>query len=116
MDTEMRFKGASGGVLTALSAFCIEKMGMHAVLQIAQDPEDPIRNRTQLNRTRAELLAATGCRYSPASVCNGLGLVEAAPAPCVVIGKPTEIAAVRNARQLRPELDKKVGINLSFFC
>jgi coenzyme F420 hydrogenase subunit beta len=85
-------------------------------LHIAQDPEDPIRNRTRLSRTRGELLAATGSRYSPASVCNGLGLVEAAPKPCAIIGKPAEIAAVRNARKLRPELDDKVGVTLSFFC
>lgn len=115
-DPDIRFQGSSGGALTALSAYCLEKMGMYGTLQIAQDPEDPVRNRTRLSRSRAELLAATGSRYSPASVCNGLGLVEAAPAPCVVIGKPSEIAAVRNARRLRPELDKKVGVTLSFFC
>ena len=115
-DPEIRFKGASGGVLTAISAYCVEVLGMHGVLHIAQDPEDPIRNRTRLSRTREELLAATGSRYSPASVCNGLGLVEAAPAPCVVIGQPSEIAAVRNARKMRPDLDRNVGVTLSFFC
>ena len=115
-DPEIRFKGSSGGALTALSAYCLEVLGMHGVLHIAQDPDDAIRNRTRLSRTREELLVATGSRYSPASVGNGLGLVEAAPAPCAVIGKPSEIAAVRNARKLRPELDRKVGVTLSFFC
>jgi coenzyme F420 hydrogenase subunit beta len=116
VDPEIRFKGSSGGVLTAISSYCLEQLGMHGVLHIAQDPTDPVRNRTRLSRSRSELLAATGSRYSPASVCNGLSLVEAAPAPCVIIGKPAEIAAVRNAVKLRPELDRKVGITLSFFC
>lgn len=115
-DPEIRFQGSSGGVLTAIAAYCVEELGMHGVLHIAQDPDDPLRNRTRLSRSRGELLGATGSRYSPASVCNGLGLVEAAPAPCVVIGKPVEIAAVVNARRLRPELDAKVGLMLSFFC
>lgn len=115
-DAEIRFKGSSGGALTALAAYCLEGLGMHGVLHIAQDPADPIRNRTRLSRTRAELLAATGSRYSPASVCDGLGLVESAPGPCVIIGKPSEIAAVRNARRLRPGLDAKVGVTFSFFC
>jgi coenzyme F420 hydrogenase subunit beta len=115
-DEEIRFQGSSGGVLTAIGAYCIEVLGMHGVLHIAQDPDDPIRNRTRLSRTRAELLAATGSRYSPASVCNGLGLVEGSPAPCAIIGKPAEIAGVRNARKLRPELDRKVGVTMSFFC
>jgi len=115
-DPEIRFKGSSGGALTALAAYCVEQGGMHGVLHIAQHPEDPARNQTRLSRTRAELVAATGSRYSPASVCDSLEKVEAAPAPCVVIGKPGEMSAVRNARRLRPALDAKVGLTLSFFC
>jgi coenzyme F420 hydrogenase subunit beta len=115
-DEEIRFKGSSGGILTALAVYCVEQAGMHGVLHTGQDPVDPIRNRTRLSRTRSELLAVTGSRYSPASVCDGLGLVEAAPSPCVIIGRPSEIAAVRNAARLRPELDRNVGVILSFFC
>ncbi|MCE9614633.1 MAG: Coenzyme F420 hydrogenase/dehydrogenase, beta subunit C-terminal domain [Lentisphaerae bacterium] len=115
-DPGVRFQGSSGGALTAIGAYCLEVLGMHGVLHTAQDPADPIRNRTRLSRTKAELIAATGSRYSPASVCNGLGLVEDAPAPCVIIGKPSEIAAVRNACKMMPNLDRKVGVTLSFFC
>lgn len=115
-DPEIRFKGSSGGALTAISAYCLEIAGMHGVLQIAQHPDDPIRNSTRLSRTRAELMAATGSRYAPASVCDSLEEVEHAPAPCVVVGKPGEMAALCNARELRPTLDAKVGIALSFFC
>jgi coenzyme F420 hydrogenase subunit beta len=63
---EIRFKGASGGVLTAMSAYYVEKLGMHGVLHIAQNPDDSVRNRTHLSRSREDLLAATGSRYSPA--------------------------------------------------
>ena len=115
-DAEVRFKGSSGGVLTAIGAYCVEVLGMAGVLHIGQDVEDPIRNRTRLSRNREELLAASGSRYSPASVCNGLGLVEEADAPCAVMGKPSEISAVAKARRLRPRLDERIGVTLSFFC
>lgn len=115
-DPEIRNKGSSGGALTAIAAYCLERGGMSGVLQIAQDPQDPIRNRTGLSRTRGELLSATGSRYSPAAVCSGLGMVEQAPGSCVVVGKPSEIAALHRATQLSPELDAKVGLTLSFFC
>lgn len=115
-DAEVRFKGASGGVLTAIATYCMEKLGMHGVLHVAQDPEQPVFNRTRLSRSRSELVAAAGSRYSPASVCNGLRLVETAPAPCAIIGRPSEIAALQNARKLRAGLDQKVGVTLSFFC
>jgi coenzyme F420 hydrogenase subunit beta len=115
-DEEIRFKGSSGGVLTALSAYCVEKGGFHGVLHTGSAPEDPTRNRTRLSTSRAELLAAAGSRYAPASVCDGLDLVENAPEKCVVIGKPVDITGVRNAQKLRPALAEKVGLTLSFFC
>ena len=115
-DAEIRFKGSSGGVLTAIGAYCVEVLGMGGVLHIGQDADDPLRNRTRLSWSREELLAASGSRYSPASLCNGLGLVEQAEAPCAVMGKPAEIAAVAKARRLRPKLNERIGVTLSFFC
>jgi coenzyme F420 hydrogenase subunit beta len=115
-DPQIRFEGSSGGVLTALAAYCLERLGMSGVLHIGQDPENPLRNRTFFSRSRAELMHRTGSRYAPASVCDHLEWVETAPAPAVIIGRPVEIAAVRNAIRLRPLLGEKVGLMLSFFC
>jgi coenzyme F420 hydrogenase subunit beta len=115
-DPEIRRMGSSGGMLTALSLYCLEREGMHGVLHIAGDPADPIRNHTCLSRTRGELLAATGSRYAPASACDRLGVIETAPAPCVFIGQPSEVTALRKAEQLRPALRRNVGLSLSFFC
>jgi coenzyme F420 hydrogenase subunit beta len=115
-DSVIRFLGSSGGLITALCLYCLEIERMNGVLHTAGDPEVPWKNRTRLSRSRSELLAATGSRYSPASVCDGLGQVESAPAPCVVVGQPSEITGLRKAQQMRPELDKKVGLAISFFC
>ena len=53
---------------------------MHGVLHIAARPDVPWLNHTVLSTTRAELLAATGSRYAPASPCDRLELVERAQA------------------------------------
>jgi len=115
-DQNLRYKGSSGGVLTALAAYGIEKAGLHGVLHTGQDPNDPSRNSTRLSRSRSDLMAAMGSRYSPASVCNGLKLIENAPAACAFIGKPSEIAALRKSQAINPALDSKVGIAMTFFC
>lgn len=115
-DPEIRLAGSSGGLLTALSLYCLEREGMHGVLQIGMDPDDPMRNRTKLSRSRAELMENTGSRYAAASVCDGLGLVERSPTPCVVVGQPSEVTALRKAQKLRPKLAEKTGLALSFFC
>ncbi len=115
-DPEIRFAGSSGGAATALALFCVEKLGYYGVLHIAARPDVPYLNRTVLSRTRAELLAATGSRYAPASPCDGLQMIEEAPGPCVFIGKPCDVAAVEKARRLRPGLDAKVGLTIAIFC
>lgn len=115
-DAQIRWMGSSGGLLTALSLFCIEQAGMHGVLHIGADRQDPARNRTRLSRTRDDLLDATGSRYAPASACDSLDLIEGADGPCVFIGQPSEVTALRKAEALRPALKEKVGVALSFFC
>ena len=56
------------------------------------------------SRTRAELLAATGSRYAPASPCDGLKMIEDAPGPCVFIGKPCDVEGLRLSQAARPTL------------
>jgi coenzyme F420 hydrogenase subunit beta len=115
-DNEIRFSGSSGGILTALELYCIEMLGMYGVLHIGGSSNDPVLNVTRLSRTRAELLACTGSRYAPAATCDGLRKIEEAPARCVFVGQPAEVAALRKVENLRPELKKRVGLRLSFFC
>jgi len=115
-DPEIRHLGASGGVITALALYCLEKEAMHGVLHIGPDATRPSRNQTRLSRTRKELLSNTGSRYGPASACDRLDLMESAPAACVFIGQPSEAAALRKACRLKPPLASKVGLVISFFC
>jgi coenzyme F420 hydrogenase subunit beta len=115
-DPEIRFAGSSGGAITALSLYCLEQLGMHGVLHIGQDPDDVTRNRTRMSFGKKDLLRATGSRYAPASACDRLDLIESAPAPCVFIGQPSEVTALRKAQRLRPALDRNVGLTISFFC
>jgi len=115
-DGEIRFAGSSGGAATALALHCLEREGMHGVVHIAARPDVPYLNRTVLSTTRAEMLAATGSRYAPASPCDGLQAAVDAPRPCVFIGKPCDVAATRMARARRPELDRKLGLTIAIFC
>ena len=115
-DPAVRYAGSSGGALTALALYGLEQRGMFGVLHIGSDPADPVRNETTLSRSRGELMAKTGSRYAPASACDRLRVIEDAPSPCVFIGQPAEVAALRKACLLRPALSERLGLALSFFC
>lgn len=112
----VRLKGASGGILTALSCFALEHEHLHGVLHVGADPDEPTRNRTVFSRTAAEVIARTGSRYAAASTCDRLDIIANAPGPCVFIGQPSEVTALRKVQRLRPGVDRNIGLVLSFFC
>ncbi len=115
-DQDVRFEASSGGAATALALFGLEHDGAGGVLHIAARADVPTLNETRLSRTRAEVQAATGSRYAPASPCDSLDLAEASDAPVVFIGKPCDAAAVKKARALRPALDEKISVTIAIFC
>jgi coenzyme F420 hydrogenase subunit beta len=116
VDPEIRFKGSSGGVLSALSLYCLEKESMEFVLHVGMDPERPWLNKTVQSKSRMELLQRAGSRYAPSSPCEGFGMIVQSEGPCVFIGKPCDAAAAEMLRKQRADLDKKLGLVLTFFC
>jgi len=115
-DADVRFRASSGGAATALALHGLERGGMAGVLHIAAREDVRYLNETRLSTGRAELLAAVGSRYAPASPCDGLAAVESAPGPCVFIGKPCDVAATHKARATRPALDRQLGVTIAIFC
>ncbi|WP_288905169.1 Coenzyme F420 hydrogenase/dehydrogenase, beta subunit C-terminal domain [uncultured Sneathiella sp.] len=115
-DEGIRKGGSSGGAATTLAVFGVERKGYAGALHIKARGDIPYLNETTLSRCREELAAATGSRYAPASPCDGLDLMLKEDAPSVFIGKPCDVAAVQKARKLDPELDKKIGVTIAFFC
>lgn len=114
-DASLRFSGSSGGASSALAMSALDS-GFHGVLHIGARPEAPLFNQSILSTTAAEIAEHTGSRYAPASPCDALSLVEAAPGPCVFIGKPCDVAAVDRLCRRRPELARKIGLTIAFFC
>ncbi|MCP3919074.1 MAG: coenzyme F420 hydrogenase [bacterium] len=115
-DDEVRWLASSGGAATALALHALEHEDHHGVLHVAAREDVPYLNQTVLSRSRAELLAATGSRYAPASPCDGLQRVEDAPAPCVFVGKPCDVAGAAAAARKRPALADNLGLTIAIFC
>jgi len=116
VEPTIRHLGSSSGMATALALYCMEHQHMHATVHTAADPQQPWRNRTVISQDLNQLLAATGSRYSPAGPCEAFTFLQTAPQPCVFIGKPCDITALRMAARLRPDLRRGCGIAIGIFC
>jgi coenzyme F420 hydrogenase subunit beta len=115
-DDDTRRMASSGGALSALSLYCLEKEGMELVLHTSMDKSEPWRNRTVPSRSRKEILENAGSRYAPSSPCDALGMIEKSERSSVFIGKPCDAAAVYSMRRVNKKLDDRLGLVLSFFC
>lgn len=115
-DDALRRAGSSGGLASALALFAVQQQGMRGVVHVGADDEVRYLNASRFSRTPAELLAATGSKYSPASPCDQLQAIEDAGGPCVFIGKPCDVQGLRKAQKLRPALDANVGLAIGIFC
>lgn len=115
-DEQVRAAASSGGILTAISIYCLENEGVDFVLHAGADDQQPWLNRTVQSRSRNELIGRSGSRYAPASPCDSLRQIEQSPRACVFIGKPCDVAAVAMLRKTRPNLDRNLALVLTFFC
>jgi coenzyme F420 hydrogenase subunit beta len=65
-DAETRFRGSSGGAVSALATFLVESDQVDAVAHIRSRQDDARFNEPHLSRTRQDILAGAGSRYAQA--------------------------------------------------
>ncbi len=115
-DPEFRHRGSSGGVISAIADFLLESSRVQFILHVAADPGAPLRSRIQVSRNRTDLLEGAGARYGPAAPLARIEELLAWNLPFAIIGKPCDIAGVRNLARLDARVDRLVRYTLSFFC
>lgn len=115
-DPEYRFRGSSGGVISAIAAYLLRSGEVEYVLQIGAATGSPLRSQSHLSRSAAEILAHAGSRYAPAATLDGIEALLRRAQRFAVIAKPCEIAALRELGRQDPRVDLYIPYMLSFFC
>lgn len=117
-DRDIRYKGSSGGGLSALATYLLESGKVSGVLHIAPSTSanSPFANVPQISRTREDVLRCAGSRYAPASPLEALDACMREPGVLAFIGKPCDVAALRALGRSRPEVASKFPYLLSFMC
>jgi coenzyme F420 hydrogenase subunit beta len=116
VDPEVRRQGSSGGVISALAIHLLESGQVDFVAQIAVDPQDPLRNALQVSTSRADVLRAAGSRYAPSAPLQGLRELLDTGKRFAFIGKPCDVAALRQYGEHYPTITRQIPYMLSFMC
>jgi coenzyme F420 hydrogenase subunit beta len=116
VDPNVRHIGSSGGATTAAALYLLETGAADAVLHVSPDPEWPMRSSAKVSRTRQDVLEGVGARYGPAAPLKQLHGLLRSGKRFVVVGKPCDIAAIRNLARHDPRVDAQLVAAISFFC
>jgi len=115
-DPVVRFRGSSGGVLTALGQFLLSSGRVKFILHAGASRSAPMRSERRLSFDGAAVLDGAGSRYGPAAVlvdfCEILDRAE----PFALIAKPCDVTAVRNLARIDPRVERYMRYALTLVC
>ncbi|MEM7378808.1 MAG: Coenzyme F420 hydrogenase/dehydrogenase, beta subunit C-terminal domain [Pseudomonadota bacterium] len=115
-DDRVRFEGSTGGVLTALAQFLLNDGRVDFVLHVKASETHPTFGERHLSFTDAEVLDAAGSRYGPSAPLIDIDAVLAREQAFAFVGKPCDIAALRNYALLDARVDQYVKYWLTPVC
>jgi coenzyme F420 hydrogenase subunit beta len=115
-DPDVRFLGSSGGVLTGLAIFALERGLVDGIVHVAADPAQPTRNCNVLSRDRASILGAAGSHYAPSSPLAQVDALLASGERYMLIGKPCDVSALSALGEIDPRVAQVFPYRLSFYC
>ncbi len=115
-DRKIRFRGSSGGCLTAILCALIEQGKVDGVLQAGASKEFPLKTESNFSKSIEEIISNAGSRYAPSSLLVNFKRILDEHNRIAVVGKPCDIVAVRQFLNIHPEYSKKVYCALSFMC
>ncbi|EGD9748570.1 TPA: Coenzyme F420 hydrogenase/dehydrogenase, beta subunit C-terminal domain [Escherichia coli] len=116
VDPDIRHKGSSGGVLTAIAVYLVDSGLVDAIIQVGVSVDNPIRNETYIMKSQEDILKCAGSRYSPSSPLSVIRSLLGNGTRYAVIGKPCDIAAMRTLVNSRQEFQEQFPYLLSFMC
>ena len=115
-DPAVRHEGSTGGVLTALAQYLLRSGRVSFILHVRASETEPTFGTRHLSFTEADVLAGVGSRYGPAAPLIDVGDVLDRGEPFAFIGKPCDIAGLRNLARQDDRVDRLVRYWLTPVC
>lgn len=116
-DNNIRKKASSGGVISTLAIYLLETKQADAVLHVGVSESSYLYNELKISRNKEDVLNNQGSRYAPAQVFNKLkSILDSSNEVFAFIGKPCDIAAVKNFIRVYPHYKDRFSFFLAIFC
>jgi len=116
-DAILRKKSATGGVVSALAIYLLESKKVDAILQVGVKEGDWLHNQLLISRNKDEVFLNAQSRYAPALIFDKIiDILNSGTEVFGFIGKPCDIAGIKNFIALYPEYKNRVKYTIAIFC
>jgi len=115
-DPVVRFRGSTGGVLTALGQFLLSSGRVKFILHVGASKSAPMRSERRLSFDAASVLENAGSRYGPAAALVDFSEILDRGQPFALIAKPCDITAVRSLAKIDERVDRHMRYALTLVC
>ena len=116
-DSNIRYKASSGGVVSSLAIYLLENNIVDGVFQVGVSENSILKNRLMLSKSKNEIIRNSGSRYAPADIFSNIRtLFDSNKGQYAFIGKPCDIAGLKNIFAQFPEYLNKVKYTIAIFC
>lgn len=116
-DKDLRYRAASGGASSAIILYLLENNKVDAVLQVGVVDGDFLQNELKVSRTRKEIFNNAQSRYAPAlTLYNLKQILDIGKETYAFVGKPCDIAGIKNFIEQYPVYKERIKYTISIFC
>lgn len=115
-DDNIRYNAASGGLVTALLIFALEKGVIDGALVTKMSDKNPLEPQPFIARTKDEIISAYKSKYCPVPANVALREIIKEEGRFAVVGLPCHIHGVRKAELANKKLKEKIVLHIGIFC
>lgn len=115
-DTRIRKIASTGGTITTIAKYVLEKKLVDAVIQVGADQKDPLRNCVYITSNPEDVSKHCGSRYGAVALLRDIHMIIDSDYTYAIIGKPCDIEVVRALMNQKKEYSEKIKYLISFFC
>ncbi len=115
-DSQTRYIGATGGVLTALGQYLIKSGQVTFVYHVKADDQQPLHSHACMSESSTQVLDGAGSRYAPVAPLTGLQNALDRNQPFAVIAKPCDLSAIENMAAKDARINQLIRFRLTMVC
>jgi len=115
-DQAIRLAGSSGGMVTGLLVYLLEKGHIDGALVVAMDPEKPYRSKGVIATTAQKIRDAAQSKYSITPSMEVLADLRRKKGRYAVVALPCQIHGLRKLELVDPKLSGKIAYILGLYC